>query len=114
MSRVEEIRKRCEAATSGPWEIHRMFRQVWSPKTQLFVSCEADGEEDPDANFIAHSREDVPYLLALIEKDEAALRQIRNEMSPYVGSDPKHDSDDKQEHWFLIADEALSEARRQS
>jgi len=66
MSRLEEIRKRCENASEGPW-----------------VSSEMIGDEyvsNADAAFIAHARDDVPWLLARIEELEADLVQAEYEL----------------------------------
>ena len=48
--RLEEIRSRAEAATPGPWEIGVTYNH------------------GRNATFIAHAREDIPYLLAEVER----------------------------------------------
>lgn len=71
--RLAAIRARVEAATPGPWEVHKsdVIRVLPDPTT---------GEPEPhlvaqswpvDASFIAHARTDIPALLAAVE---AALR----------------------------------------
>jgi hypothetical protein len=77
---VEAIRKRVEAATAGPW-----YNTRWDvatepdcttgyPSSPESICGTFDGEyiENPnginDAEFIAHAREDVPKLLAEIER----------------------------------------------
>lgn len=67
---VEAIRKRCDAATPGPWaatqpeERHRDALQITS---RGYVIAELGDEvTNEDAAFIAHAREDVPRLLAEI------------------------------------------------
>lgn len=75
---LEEIRKRCEAATEGPWFagypnagiIHELDG-VWTKSKDLI----ADQTEKDDALFIAHSRTDIPDLLAYIETLEASLKE---------------------------------------
>ena len=67
--RIAEIAARVEAATPGPWT-------SWSRRVQRPFT--GDGDEDlvdddgkfvnvRDADFIAHSRADVPYLLHWVE-----------------------------------------------
>jgi hypothetical protein len=85
---IEAIRKRAEAATPGPW-----YNTRWDVATKPDVTtgypsspesiCGTfDGEyiENPngtnDAEFIAHAREDVPKLLAEIER----LRKLAQEI----------------------------------
>lgn len=74
--RIETIRKRAEAATPGPWDAG--LRSVCG---------EAFGEEglwewfgasprEHDADFIAHAREDIPWLLAEVER----LRGVCDEL----------------------------------
>ena len=55
MDRLSEIRARCDAATPGPWGTSG------SPIIPLL-------EIPYNAGFIAHSREDTPYLLAEVER----------------------------------------------
>lgn len=81
---LKAIRKRAEAATDGPWRVGCGSVETDSPEHQSVSSwwggtsnniCNLnDGEyiensnEDSDAEFIAHAREDVPALLAEIER----------------------------------------------
>ena len=71
--RISEIRARVNAATPGPWtlcdngtEVMSVHAEPYGPAvlvdTRFFR--EADNlREREDAAFIAHAREDVPYLL---------------------------------------------------
>ena len=68
MSRLDEIRARCEAATKGPWRCeiethgcHWLFDGLGT------VLCYLKWEDADDAEFIAHAREDLPALLAVVE-----------------------------------------------
>ena len=56
---LQEIKERCEKASPGPWKVLNM----------LYNSV------DEDAEFIAHAREDIPKLIAEIERLQA-LKQI--------------------------------------
>ena len=104
MTRLSAIAKRVERATEGPWFVAEQpfddrstavygdnkARISCDPHgARLVVDCDVtmewtEGEPDQsvfdraNARFIAHAREDVPYLLALVEsyaKEVAALRK---------------------------------------
>jgi len=84
MERLAAIRARCEAATPGPWGYDGQHDEITadSPDAEdywLIVSqCRTAPDTAPrdafghqysaDFAFIAHAREDVPYLLAEIER----------------------------------------------
>ena len=73
MDRLDEIRARCEAATPGPWGLTGSKKQlVDSRPDQQYgaesIICDVWSNIAANANFIAHSREDIPYLLAEIER----------------------------------------------
>jgi hypothetical protein len=91
---LEVIRKRAEEATPGPWKCGGdKFGDivVYSPECRGFHN---NGGEvaglnygsDPDAGFIAHAREDVPKLLAEIERLRRALEEI-SDINEYVSGD---------------------------
>ena len=71
MSRLEEIRKRYEAATPGPWETQSTSisgeRLLITEKHGTF-STRSVQMRAKDADFIAHSREDIPWLVEIVEK----------------------------------------------
>ena len=89
MSRIDEIKARAEAATPGPWGRHDFGRPGDEEPTSIIVHAGAfdwrainDGDYvaampawerpcDDDALFIAHAREDIPWLLAEIERLKA-------------------------------------------
>jgi hypothetical protein len=85
------IKARAEAATPGPWlrrgvrwiEAHPVATLSTGRKLIVHVNV-ADippGYHDRDANadFIAHSREDVPALVAEVEKLREALLDFRGD-----------------------------------
>ena len=104
MTRLEEIQKRVEKASEGPWAW-----QTYGEKTNAFVvggavaedgsplSGRLDGEDefvvDPicgleestvnyeDADFIAHSREDIPYLLAQVEEPNEIISKMMDALN---------------------------------
>jgi hypothetical protein len=87
---LEAIRKRAEAATPGPW-LNTRWHVATEPDTtggyppsQESICETFDGEyiENPnglkDAEFIAHDRQDVPNLLAEIERLSKTLDYIND------------------------------------
>lgn len=66
---LEMIRKRAEKATSGPW--HK--GEYWTGETSVIGAPEFPINVcitlmEKDADFIAHAREDVPALIAEVER----------------------------------------------
>lgn len=79
--RIEEIRERCEKATKGPWWSTRMDIGKGPREPNVVFSRDDLGRctydtfnlKAKDADFIAHSRDDIPFLLAEIERLRQAL-----------------------------------------
>lgn len=81
--RLEEIRQRAEAATPGPWRAYGNTVEQEKTGWHQVVGTELTGlpymtyerltTKNEDATFIAHAREDIPYLLAEVERLRAAL-----------------------------------------
>ena len=66
MSRLEEIKARAEAATEGPWEaLDADENGMHAVAVDGTVLVEVG--DFCDAEFIAHARDDIPHLLALVE-----------------------------------------------
>jgi hypothetical protein len=91
MSRLEEIQARAEAATEGPWSIwhdldHQGFKTVGDAESyqEVLETGETD-ESNPtahvytehDAEFIAHAREDAPWLIRRVQRLVRALLILR-------------------------------------
>ena len=72
MDRIEEIRQRTEAATPGPWKTvtHEEYSTV-DVDEQGGENIAMVGSAIADADFIAHAREDVPYLLSEVDRMNA-------------------------------------------
>lgn len=92
MERIDEIQARCDAATPGPWEYfdNGFDGEIRSTTgTSRFAGApenicggepgEGRIDDGPDAQFIAHSREDIPYLLAEVKRLNAVLQDERKE-----------------------------------
>jgi hypothetical protein len=104
---VDEIRKRCDAATIGPWvadgfamEDDNCVRvgtndgsEHYYHKTETICECFTNHDEEPDgprigvidaernAEFIAHARTDIPLLLARLTALEAELAALKAEVA---------------------------------
>jgi hypothetical protein len=103
MSRIDEIRKRLDAATPGPWEIHDScsWRRIGTPGRDGNIVCPTNHPVDrhpdllaklADLSLIANAPSDLAFLLAEVERykkalDEAIVHgQIRIE-GKYVATD---------------------------
>ncbi|WP_060210221.1 hypothetical protein [Sporosarcina koreensis] len=71
---LEAIRERAEAATEGPWKNFDGGYIVGGSEIAV-GEVVAEAERDADAEFIAHAREDIPALLAEVER----MQKIINE-----------------------------------
>jgi len=89
MSRLEEIKLRCEKATPGPWEYDGINNILTVPS-----GSEEDGYVSPftaylgelkgkDIKFIAHAREDIPWLLTEVERLYDNLNSSNAKLSLY-------------------------------
>jgi hypothetical protein len=84
--RKQAIRVRCEAATPGPWRSGPIYydESEWQI-TYADVIIDADETKriasvyPQNADFIAHARQDVPALLAEIERLEAENTVLRDQ-----------------------------------
>lgn len=99
MSRIDEIRKRLEAATPGPWEVELSFKRGqyehknhnWAkvigpnrwfgePSVEYLIDREYMHRED--AELIAHAPADIALLLELVEKYDALFSEIETIVAP--------------------------------
>lgn len=91
--RLAAIQARCAAATPGPWNIHQrpdeltpdyiwsQHKHAWNEEDEEYNviafprSCEygygCDEHIQKDAEFIAHARSDIPWLLARVRELDA-------------------------------------------
>lgn len=90
--KLAEIWERCEKATPGPWNVNNMSLQHlgaleidgngYKGHRCVAIAQYSGGSEDPEirpnANFIAHSREDISWLLDRVEELER-LAEINKE-----------------------------------
>lgn len=84
--RLDEIRRRAEAATPGPWEniypnvdegdIRVQVYHLEKRTVVHYSDAIAWKIKDKDAEFIAHSREDIPWLLEQLAARDARDAEI--------------------------------------
>lgn len=98
--RLRAIQARLEKATQGPWWQGPYYKaDVDSSAGIVRANCWMTPQAIADAEFIAHAREDIPYLLAaltdLTARAEEAQRQIdrseaqRKGMEDFLSGQPK-------------------------
>jgi hypothetical protein len=79
--RLAEIEARVAAATEGPWtsRVIDQRQYVMGPGASVALTGYVDDEDVPfddvaaDATFIAHARQDVPWLIAQVRARDEAL-----------------------------------------
>lgn len=86
--RLAEIRSRAEAATPGPWRAglesplaspdaaYRIFAAARGAVLSVARLYHAALPNEANAAFVAHAREDVPYLLALVADLQRVLGDL--------------------------------------
>lgn len=83
MSREDEIRERCKKATRGPWVYNYNGGEPTVDAPSLPVGqqnlCAQAFAEDDDFYFIAHAREDIPWLLDKLASMRKELVVAREE-----------------------------------
>ena len=99
------IKARCEKATPGPWEVRSIEPEEFDAVSDDTFYIMADkwevasittyerviepdwqrDDDEADADFIAHAREDIPALLAEVERLRVALERVSKIYpTPYV------------------------------
>ena len=78
--RLDQIAARCNAATDGPWESDRHVRGdghvvIGGGLRRAHLPGDVPGHAE-NAEFIAHARADVPWLVEQVRKRDAALRAV--------------------------------------
>lgn len=90
---LEEIKKRCEAATLGPWDVFVLHADGtiitidgrFEIRTPDYDVCAEIPGSAPirrlsDAKFIAHARSDIPALIAEVER----LREVASGLDKQI------------------------------
>ena len=65
---LKEVKQRVSGATEGPWKFHHhKWKYPIMNKHQHIIVSKTNGIDD-DADFIAHSRQDIEMLLEMVEE----------------------------------------------
>lgn len=69
-TRLDEIKARLAAATAGPWTIFgsELYEDEFAVMHSEGRNCVADGVLRRDAEFIAHARADIEWLIGELEQ----------------------------------------------
>lgn len=82
---LDEIERRANSATPGPWEGKRnggMYARDREPVFETGCGCCSDPDlTDENSAFIAHARTDVPALIARVRELETQLRIERENVA---------------------------------
>ncbi|WP_340640634.1 hypothetical protein [Bacillus atrophaeus] len=88
--KLEEIRQRADAATEGPWRIGKQSPNGLNNIGTIGGLLTAQTTDEDDAKFIAHARQDIPWLISEIDRlnsgIDSVLYDLRNEdiTNPHV------------------------------
>ncbi|MGR7976555.1 hypothetical protein [Bacillus velezensis] len=88
--KLEEIRQRADAATEGPWRIGKQSPNGLNNIGTIGGLLTAQTTDEDDAKYIAHARQDIPWLISEIDRlnsgIDSVLYDLRNEdiTNPHV------------------------------
>ncbi|MDQ8092125.1 hypothetical protein [Bacillus amyloliquefaciens] len=88
--KLEGIRQRADAATEGPWRIGKQSPNGLSNIGTIGGLLTAQTTNEDDAKYIAHARQDIPWLISEIDRlnsgIDSVLYDLRNEdiTNPHV------------------------------
>ncbi|GLZ63715.1 hypothetical protein [Bacillus amyloliquefaciens] len=88
--KLEEIRQRANAATEGPWRIGKQSPNGLNNIGTIGGLLTAQTTNEDDAKYIAHARQDIPWLISEIDRlnsgIDSVLYDLRNEdiTNPHV------------------------------
>ncbi|AKF31577.1 MULTISPECIES: hypothetical protein [Bacillus] len=81
--KLEEIRQRADAATEGPWRIGKQSPNGLNNIGTIGGLLTAQTTNEDDAKYIAHARQDIPWLISEIDRlnsgIDSVLYDLRNE-----------------------------------
>ena len=94
--RLQEIRDRAEKATEGPWclvsnnQIHDRETKfnncgVRIGETPNLIAVEKCPNGSENAEFIAHARQDIPYLLDALQQAQEENKKLKNKLTNIKG-----------------------------
>ncbi|MBF8201655.1 hypothetical protein [Bacillus subtilis] len=88
--KLEEIRQRADAATEGPWRTGKQSPNGLNNIGTIGGLLTAQTTDEDDAKYIAHARQDIPWLISEIDRlnsgIDSVLYDLRNEdiTNPHV------------------------------
>lgn len=70
---LKAVEERAAKATTGPWRYNDCYRIIERGDEERIVTCDGGyftgaSKKEDDAEFIAHSRTDIPRLIKIIDK----------------------------------------------
>ncbi|SNS43342.1 hypothetical protein SAMN06309944_0235 [Micrococcales bacterium KH10] len=101
MKRLDEIKARAEAATEGPWAVSEDSESSRAWFTRPFPEFKGkDGRPvhlsitHAETEFIAHAREDIPWLLAEVDRLQAQVDAVRAALANHPKACDLYDKDE--------------------
>lgn len=90
MDRIAEIKTRCEAATPGAWKHEEAadYSMIYDAQGKASDPLALVGSNTDDADFIAHAREDIPYLLEQLEEAQQLAAAAVADLIFVCGTEP--------------------------
>jgi chromosome segregation ATPase len=90
--RLEEIKNRVKEAIKGPWDYEVIPVDDWQNKIEVVfnadeyaeLECNSTTDALNTALFIAKAREDIPFLLEVIEKLQKDKASLETEVDIYI------------------------------
>lgn len=76
---LNAIKERAEKATPGPWELDTDDNGIWNEGGRNYLG--SVNLSITDAEFIAHAREDIPQLVAEVERLQKRLSECESLLS---------------------------------
>ncbi|MFF1348455.1 hypothetical protein ACFVZJ_21170 [Streptomyces sp. NPDC058322] len=88
-TRLAEIQARAAAATPGPWqndqaELHQAIPgapEIWVAWIGEALNIDDLPKSNHNAAFIAHAREDIPYLLVQLHQRDAEIAELQTKLA---------------------------------
>lgn len=111
--RLAEIRARLGAATEGPWAVAGRSWEIVQPAEDdpdrfdiMDLPIANAQERRSDAEFIAHARTDIPWLLDLVAQHEATIYQLESVLTEVTNLvDPIQVRGDLKSGWNMLRKE---------
>ncbi|MCR8982286.1 ead/Ea22-like family protein [Brevibacillus laterosporus] len=82
---IGAIRERAEKATPGPWRREFSYGITIASDKYIVLDDEVGVIRYPDAEFIAHAREDIPKLLTEIERLQTNWQRLEEYVDDWRG-----------------------------